>query len=67
MASADPGLCKRCAASRSLKSGRGSVFWRCSEHDQNPTLPKYPPLPVLRCPLFRECAPDTGAAENKNP
>ncbi|MCA9659502.1 MAG: hypothetical protein KC486_14240 [Myxococcales bacterium] len=49
----DPGLCRRCAAGRSITSGRGSVFWRCAEHDRDPRLPKYPPLPVRRCPFFR--------------
>jgi len=51
--STHPGLCQRCVASRVLETGRGSVFWRCSEHDRDPRIPKYPPLPVLRCHLFR--------------
>lgn len=53
MTSAEPGLCGRCKSSRKLTSGRGSVFWRCSEHDRNAQLPKYPPLPVLHCRFFR--------------
>jgi len=42
-------LCHRCAAPpRYVRSGR-STFILC------PLLPnKYPPQPVLRCPLFRE-------------
>ncbi len=59
MTSTEPGLCKRCTQSRRLTSGRGSVFWRCSEHDRNAQRPKYPPLPVLHCPFFRAAAPKT--------
>lgn len=46
-------LCHRCAAPpRYVESGRGSVFILC------PLLPqKYPPQPVLRCPLFKPKAP----------
>ena len=42
-------LCHRCAAPpRYVASARGSVFILC------PLLPqKYPPQPVVRCPLFR--------------
>ncbi|MEZ4384839.1 MAG: hypothetical protein R3A79_26145 [Nannocystaceae bacterium] len=49
----DPGLCRRCAESRTIESGRGSIFWRCAVHDRDPRMPKYPPLPVRRCPYAR--------------
>jgi hypothetical protein len=42
------GLCVRCVSARKITSGKGSVFWMC----QAPGLPKYPPLPVLRCSAF---------------
>jgi hypothetical protein len=41
-------LCHRCAAPPKLVRTRTSTFILC------PLLPvKYPPQPVLRCPLFR--------------
>ena len=55
--SVDPGLCAGCRHARRLESGRGSVFWRCAEHDRDPRWSKYPRLPVLRCERF---APETG-------
>lgn len=42
------GLCARCTNARKITSGKGSVFWMC----QAPGLPKYPPLPVIRCAAF---------------
>lgn len=42
------GLCLECAKSKSIVSGRGSSFYLCTD----PKLPKYPPLPVLRCVGF---------------
>jgi hypothetical protein len=53
----DPGLCQRCAAGRPITSGRGSVFWRCAVHDQDPHWPKYPRLPVLRCARYTPASP----------
>ena len=42
-------LCHRCAAPPRYVKGATSVFILC------PLLPqKYPPQPVLECPLFRE-------------
>ncbi len=46
---APPGLCMRCSRSRKLHNERGSVFWLCLEHDNDPSWPKYPRLPVLTC------------------
>jgi hypothetical protein len=41
-------LCHRCTHLRVVRSGKGSVFLMCQE----PTLPKYPPQPVLACRGF---------------
>lgn len=49
----DPGLCRRCEHARPVTSSRGSTFWRCGVHDHDPSWPKYPPLPVRRCPRFQ--------------
>ena len=46
----DPGLCRNCEHARSIRSAKGSVFWRCSLSDTVAGWPKYPPLPVRRCP-----------------
>lgn len=48
----EPGLCGRCRHGQAIESRRGSVFWRCRIHDDEPRWPKYPPLPVLRCPRY---------------
>jgi hypothetical protein len=42
------GLCSECAKSKSIVSAKGSSFYLCTE----PSLPKYPSLPVLRCAAF---------------
>ncbi|MEZ4450834.1 MAG: hypothetical protein R3B09_15240 [Nannocystaceae bacterium] len=53
----DAGLCATCVAGRSVVSGRGSVFWRCAVHDEDPRVPKYPRLPVRGCPYYRSREP----------
>ena len=55
----DPGLCRTCEHLRLLASPR-SVFARCGLADTDPSFPRYPPLPVLRChgySLQRPAAP----------
>lgn len=39
------GLCADCTKSRSIVSAKGSSFFLCTD----PSRPKYPSLPVLRC------------------
>jgi hypothetical protein len=49
-------LCHRCAAPPQYVKTKTTVFILC------PLLPqKYPPQPVLRCPLFRPRTPDRPA------
>ncbi len=48
----DPGLCANCAYRREIRSDRGSVFLQCLRWLKEPQYPKYPSLPVLRCPGF---------------
>ncbi len=45
----EPGLCGSCRHGRSIVSQRGSAFWLCGRAADDPSFPKYPPLPVLRC------------------
>lgn len=50
------GLCDRCAFQR-LVPTRRSVFTMC----EAPGLPRYPPVPVMRCPGFRPADEGLGA------
>jgi hypothetical protein len=43
------GLCAQCRWMRKMESDRGSVFYLCQLSATDPTFPKYPRLPVLRC------------------
>ncbi len=48
------GLCTDCVHTRALSSDRGSVFHMCQLGLKNPAFPKYPRLPVLRCPGYEK-------------
>lgn len=58
------GLCAHCAHSRSQRSARGSVFWRCARADDDARFLRYPPLPVRRCTGFE---PVPGGGESGGP
>lgn len=49
---AKAGLCAECAQALRVVSGRGSVFWLCRRSSTDAAFPRYPRLPVLRCPGF---------------
>jgi len=34
-----PGLCSTCVWSKRIESARGSVFWLCGKHDEDPAWP----------------------------
>ena len=46
------GLCDTCTHQKIVKSGRGSVFSMCLLHKTDDRFPKYPRLPVERCPGY---------------
>lgn len=46
------GLCRRCRWSRKVETHRGSVFRLCRRHQEDPSFPKYPALPVRLCRGF---------------
>ena len=46
------GLCDSCTHQKIVKSGRGSVFSMCLLHRTDDRFPKYPRLPVERCPGY---------------
>jgi hypothetical protein len=48
----DFGLCDRCVHQKIVRSGRGSLFSMCTVGLRDPDWPKYPPMPVVRCPRF---------------
>jgi hypothetical protein len=46
------GLCFHCQYMLLVRSDRGSVFYQCQLSATDPRYPKYPRLPVLRCPGY---------------
>jgi hypothetical protein len=48
----NPGLCATCVNVRVIENRRGSHFFLCELSKTDPRFPKYPPLPVLRCPGY---------------
>jgi hypothetical protein len=48
------GLCASCANSRRVVSAKGSVFWLCGLAERDAAFPRYPRLPVIRCPGYIE-------------
>ncbi len=55
------GLCKTCAFSRVVTSGRGSRFYLCRLSETDPRFARYPRLPVLKCAGYREGERDHAA------
>ncbi|HSP96219.1 MAG TPA: hypothetical protein VL049_03090 [Candidatus Dormibacteraeota bacterium] len=47
---AGAGLCADCRHARRIATRRGSLFLLCDRAATDPGFPRYPPLPVLRCP-----------------
>jgi hypothetical protein len=43
------GLCITCRHMRRIESDRRSKFYLCGRSASDPSFPKYPRLPVLRC------------------
>lgn len=46
------GLCDACVHQRRVGNTRGSTFSLCGLARSDERFPKYPPMPVLRCPGF---------------
>jgi hypothetical protein len=49
MARPSAGLCDSCLHQRIVRTTRGSAFSLCERSRQDPSYPRYPRLPVLRC------------------
>lgn len=43
------GLCADCQYLRVIRSDRGSTFYFCERSRSDPSLPKYPRLPLIQC------------------
>jgi hypothetical protein len=52
LVSVKAGLCDSCMHQKIIRSGRGSVFSMCLLHKADDRFPKYPRLPVERCPGY---------------
>lgn len=50
------GLCSVCVHARAVTSGNGSTFLLCEAAKDDPTLRKYPPLPVRACHGYHRAA-----------
>jgi hypothetical protein len=50
--SAHVGLCADCGYMQRITSDRGSTFYLCGRSAHDPSFPKYPRLPVIRCPAY---------------
>jgi hypothetical protein len=46
------GLCRTCAHARIVASARGSTFYLCRLSETDARFPKYPPLPITKCPGY---------------
>ena len=53
------GLCGTCVHQKVIRSGRGSTFSMCLRHKAQPEYPKYPRIPVGRCPGYEPRAAAT--------
>ena len=53
------GLCDSCRHQQVVRTTRGSSFSLCRRSKNEPDrFPRYPRLPVLRCPGYQEGRPD---------
>ena len=50
------GLCETCVHRRIVRNTRGSEFTLCERSRTDPSFPRYPRLPVLRCRGWRRDA-----------
>ena len=58
-----PGMCGSCRHARLITSGRGSMFILCRLSEVDPSFPRYPELPVLRCRGYEPAEPTKPAED----
>lgn len=51
------GLCENCHYAKLINNARGSQFLLCKAHKENPSMPKYPNIPVVNCPAYISKSP----------
>ncbi len=51
------GLCDSCQHQQLVRNTRGSTFSLCRRSREDPAYPRYPRVPVLSCPGYRESVP----------
>lgn len=61
------GLCATCAHHRVVQNRRGSRFYLCERSRSDPSYPRYPPLPVLRCRGWEPSGAGVREAEQEHP
>lgn len=62
LGSRDTGLCERCCNVRVVESRTGSRFYLCRLSTFDPSLRKYPAIPVLHCRGYKAAAQPSAAA-----
>jgi len=50
--SSGAGLCQECSFAKIVVSSKEHRFYYCLLSETNSSFPKYPRLPILRCPGF---------------
>jgi hypothetical protein len=55
----EAGLCTRCRHVRTVTNRRGSVFVFCRRSESDARYPRYPVLPVRRCPGYEPVSETT--------
>lgn len=56
-------LCTSCAHVQLVRSAKGSVFLLCARSKRDPSFPKYPPQPVIRCSGHERAPPPPAPAD----
>ena len=51
------GLCGSCRSARLISSAKGETYYLCKLSADSEMYPKYPRLPVLRCPGYAVAEP----------
>lgn len=50
------GLCTGCVHGGRIAHPRGGdAYWRCARSEKDAAYPRFPKLPVIRCPGFHAC------------
>jgi hypothetical protein len=59
------GLCERCRHQQVVRTTRGSSFSLCRRSREDERYPRYPRLPVLRCPGYEARGEQEAAADER--